>query len=326
MRTSFVAAALVGIACLLLLPATVQAETAIAESIEWVLATSDRIVVGKVIEVDIVTDGEKRECQAITVAISKTLKGPGSERVTLLLPPYIYSGFAKQWMDEGIPIVFCLTKNDGKRVSISADRFAWVLRDNGNGPDSILLGKSKNYFTGCIPILTRDFEVLVDTDAILKFLEKTIKAAGKNDQPRSLAIRVPGNTTVYKKLWSLSAVYLIVPVDEKLEALGQKWCKSELPGERTEGANILSKFKSEKNIELLKPLLNDPSTSEATLHRSVAGKTEMELVYRKKLYYVRQAAFDALRELGAEVARPVLEELLEGTDVPDPKLSSQKQP
>ena len=71
------------------------------------------------------------------------------------------------------------------------------------------------------------------------------------------------------------------------------------------------------NIAILKGLLTDPSTAEATRYRSVAGKIELELVYRKNVYYVRQAAFAALRELGVKMNRPVLEELLEGHDEPD---------
>jgi hypothetical protein len=47
------------------------------------------------------------------------------------------------------------------------------------------------------------------------------------------------------------------------------------------------------------------------------------LVYRKKLYYVRQAAFDALREFAVKVEKPVLEELLEGRDIADPKHDDQ---
>jgi hypothetical protein len=53
------------------------------------------------------------------------------------------------------------------------------------------------------------------------------------------------------------------------------------------------------------------------MHKTVPGKAVLELVYRKKWYYVRQAAFDSLRALGAKVEQPVLEELLEGRDVKD---------
>jgi hypothetical protein len=305
---------LLGSCCILLWPTSVHAEIVVAESMEWVLATSDRVVVARVIQLDTLTDQDKRECQLATLAITKTLKGEHAERATILLLPYIHADFARRWMDEGNPILFCLIKNDGKRVP--AEKCAWLLRGDGNGPDAVLLGKSKHHFTGCIPVLTRDFEVLTESDAIVKFVENTVKTPVQ-EPPRSHELAVPGATAVFKKLWSRSAVYLIVPIDAKLEELGQKWSQADSPGERQEGAKILRHFKSERNIEILKPLLKDPSTSEATKHRSVLFKAELELVYRKKVYYVRQAAFDALRDMGAKVERPVLEELLEGRDEPD---------
>jgi hypothetical protein len=319
MRTSLPIASLIASFYFLLLPASIHAEIVVAESMEWVLATSDRVVVAKVVKVDTVTDQENKKCQLVTVAITKTLKGEHADRETILLPPYIYNGYGKQWMDEGIPIIFCLIKNDGKRVSVPAEKCAWLLRDNGNGPGAVLLGKSRHHFTGCIPVLTREFAVLTENDAILKFVEKAVKSLAKGTTPQPHTLAVPGNTAVDKKLRSRSAVFLIVPVDEKLEELGRQWCMSDSPRERTEGAKVLRHFKNERNIEVLKPLLKDSSTSEATMYRTVPGKTELELVYRKKLYYVRQAAFDALRELGAKVERPVLEELLEGRDEPESK-------
>jgi hypothetical protein len=215
MRTSSAIAACVGCAFILLAPSSAPAQPVIAESIEWVLTTSARVVVGKVIKVGVVIDRDKNECQVVTIAISKTLKGAAADRETVLVPQYIYRGFAKQWMDEGIPIVFCLNKHDGKRISIPTDKFAWVLRDDHNSVDAILLGESKNYFTGCIPVLTRDFKVLTKTDAIIKYLEKTIAALPKNATPRSVEVEVPDNTPVFEKLWSKSAVYLVIPGDDK---------------------------------------------------------------------------------------------------------------
>jgi hypothetical protein len=251
----------------------------------------------------------------ITLAISKTLKGTPAERAMVLMRPFIGKDYAKQWLDEGIPIVFCLVKNDGKRTSIPAEKCAWILRNDGFGPSAVLLGKSKNYWTGCISVFTRAGDVITDADSILKFLEKAVTAKAKNDDLHSYRLEVPDDTAVYKKLWSQGgSVVLVVPVDAQLETLGQRWCKSEFSMERMQGAEILSHFKSDKNIELLKSLLKDTSIRNRSKHRSVPGKTDLELVYRKKVYSVRKTAFDALRKLGVMVDRPILEELLEGQD------------
>ena len=231
-----------------------------------------------------------------------------------LLPTHFYSGYAPQWKDEGVPIVFFLVRNDGRRVAVPADKCAWVLRDDGTGVGAVLLGKSKNDWTGCIPALTCNFEVLTDQDDIVRLVERSVKAAGTGSVVRSHTVDVPDNTAVYQKLWSGSAVWLVVPIDAQLEELGRRGCKAESPLERSDGAKILRHFRNEKNIGLLKSLLQDPSTSEETAHRIVNGTSEV--IYRKKRYYVRQAAYDALCEFGVKVDKPVLEELLEGRDDP----------
>ena len=81
-----------------------------------------------------------------------------------------------------------------------------------------------------------------------------------------------------------------------------------------DGAEILRHFKNETNVQLLKSLLNDPCEGEERSYGPVAGKTEWQQLYRKKIYPVRQAAYDALQEFGVSVDKPVLEVLLEGTD------------
>lgn len=310
----------IGFLLLILVPVPARAEVVVAESIEWVLASSDRVLIGKVVKIDKVTDRDNQQCQALTVAVTRTLKGAHSHHVTFLLRPYISEyGYAKQWQEEGIPLVFFLSKNDGKRISIPANKFAWILRDDENGPNAILLGKSKHHWTGSLRVCTRTFDILKVPNTILKYLEDVQKASGKEKNPKGHALGVPGGTAVYKELWSLSAVFLIVPVDRKLEELGQKWCGSRSPHTRTEGARILRHFKSEKNIAILKLLLADPATAEETRHETVPGRNELEQVYRKKVYYVRQAAFAALQDFGAKVEKPVLEVMLEGRGGPDPK-------
>ncbi|MFL5245495.1 MAG: hypothetical protein ACJ8FY_25655 [Gemmataceae bacterium] len=314
MRTSFVLTMLLAYGTPFFLPRTSFAESVVAESIEWVLTASDRVAVGKVVKVDQVTGTDKKDYQVVTAEISTTMKGEQADRVAFLVDHYINKDHAKHWMDEGIPLLFCLVKNDGKRIPVPVDKVTWVIREDGNNPDAVLLGKSKHYWTGCIPVLTRDFDVLTDKETILRFLGQTLKAS-KNDRTlQSCTCLVPGRTAVYEKLWALGSVRLIVPVDEKLETLGRSRCSSESSIYRKDGAKILRHFKNDKNVAILRMLLSDNATSDSTSHELVRG--QMKLVYRKKEYPVRQAAFAALRELGVKVDKPVLEELLEGSDDP----------
>ena len=143
MKAPSVSAACVAYACFFLLPTTTQAEPVFAESIEWVIATSNRVVVGKVVKVEVVPDAEGKDCQAVTVAVSETLKGTRADRAIFLLPAYVSKGYAKQWMEEGIPIIFCLVKNDGKRVSIDSNKFEWVAHDDGDDVERGSLGQKQ---------------------------------------------------------------------------------------------------------------------------------------------------------------------------------------
>jgi hypothetical protein len=307
-------------ACTLIfaLPSSANAIISTGESIEWVLATSDCVVAGTVVKCERITGQGQRKYELVTVAVSKAIKGAQTETVAFLSevqtlghPPKEYH-YGQQWMDEGVPILFCLVKNDGKRSPFAPEKVAWVLRD------AVLLGKSKHKWnTGCIPVLTRDFDVLTEKASILKYAEQTVKTTPRDYLPVSHTVTVPTDTAVFRTMWSRSCVRLILPVDEKLEKFGQGWCKSADPYERAQGAGILGHFKDEKNIALLKSLLLDPAKGETTRYSS-SSKNPGGLVYRKNVYFVRQAAFDALNEMGAMVERPVLEELLDGRDEPDP--------
>jgi hypothetical protein len=294
-----------------------RAEPIVAESLETILAASDRVVVGKVSNIEDVLDSQHKQYQVLTVEISKTIKGSTEKTVSFVMPAYIERLYATQWREEGIPIIFCLKANNGKRVPFSGDRFKWVIRDDGNGSCTILLGKSKNYWTGCKPAFTCNFDVLTEPRALLEFVESTVKVQRNEPITHYYSVAVPGGSAAAEQLanpWSRN--WLIVPVDKKLEALGLTRCASKSPIYREEGAKIVGHFKSDKNIKILKTLLEDSSTSDCTLHQTVPGKEALQLVYRKKVYSVRKAAFESLQMLGVNVDRPVLEELLESRDEP----------
>jgi hypothetical protein len=306
-RSPLLLAALGG-ALLLGSPAAARAEIVFAESIEWVVVDSDWVGAGKVVKVEQVVGADKKKYEVATVAVSRTLKGKPADRVTFLLRNY-RGMVGKDWMDEGIPLVFCLVKRDRARDPNLPAGFDWVLRDNGNEHCTVLLGKSERQWTHTVGAYTREYDVLTEPAAILKRVEKAAAIVPAHQPPRSHTVTVPGDTAVYKKLWSRSAVILTVPVDGELETRGRELCKSADFHERIDGAKILRHFKNEKNIQLLKTLLKDPDFSVATYGTIVpeVGPVELE---RKKIYTVRRLAYDALREFGAKVERPVLEEQL----------------
>jgi hypothetical protein len=298
---------------LLIFPVIARAEIAVGESIEWIVPNSDRIVAATVTKLETTPDANKNPCQVVTVTVSKTFKGEASDQVVFVLPPGVPAEYAAHWLDEKTSILFCLVKNDGKRIALSTDKFPWVLRASDGRLNATLLGRSKHETTGCHPLYTSEFKIVTQPAAVTALIEQTVKTAKQTPLPSILLDAPFGGVDVDDDLYAGSTVYLIVPVDEKLEPRAQAWCKSKFPGERQQGARILSRFKSDINIALLTALLDDPYSFESTSTRTT-GENTTELLWRKKIYPVRQIAFKSLTKLGANPKPPVMEELLEGKD------------
>jgi hypothetical protein len=286
---------------LLGLPAPVSAEIFVGESIEWVTATSDRIVVGKVVKVEV--EGEKEPVEVATVAVSRTLKGKHADTVRFTLRRSSGPEVARGWQADGVPMLFFLV---GEKD--------WALRYDGNGHCAVLLGKSDRDSTHTMPVLTRDFKVLTEPEAILKRVEGAVAATPKDRKPQRHLVNVRGDSEVFTKCWGGSSVLLVVPVDADLEKQARAWCKSPSDEDRWEGAKVLKHFKNDENVRILKSLLDDPAISVSQTYQQVAGQREPTLVSRTKVYYVRAAAYEALRDFGVEVKKPVLEESLKLTD------------
>ena len=81
---------------LLAAPPVVRAESVFAESIEWVVADSDRVVVGKVVKVE-----DKEGFEVTTVAVTRTFKGAPARRVKFVLRNY-NGPCAKGWLKDAL--------------------------------------------------------------------------------------------------------------------------------------------------------------------------------------------------------------------------------
>src|SRR5262245_49356827 len=150
-------------------PAELRAEIATAESIEWVVADSDRVVVGKVVKVTTLAGAAKKPFEVATVKISQTLKGRRAKVVTFLLRNY-NPPVAGKWLKLGVPMLFCLvsSKHAARDDGAPLKKVGWVLRDNGNQHCAILLGKADRFATCTIEAFTKDFEVVTAPDRIMQ--------------------------------------------------------------------------------------------------------------------------------------------------------------
>ena len=294
---------------LVAVPPAVRAEIAEGESIEWVVADSDRVVLGKVLKVEMALGKDKRAFEVATVAVTRTFKGAAARRVKFVLRNY-NGPCVKGWLKDGVPMVFCLTSR--ARAEDSKDLpagFDWILRDDGNDHSAVLLGKTARPRPCTIPVLTRDCRVLTDPNAIIGAVDAAARPLPKGRKRRAHTLDVPFGTEVFNKLSDGSAVELTVPVDEGLERLGRVWCRSDDYEKRIAGAKALRYFKNDRNIKVLKRLLKDPDFAVVSREGARPGQTD-----RRRVYEVRQLALEALQTFGVKVNRPVVQEVLEGPD------------
>lgn len=314
MRSAFANLSIKGIGilggiALLLLQTPARAYIMGAESIEWVCQTSDRLVVGKVVAVDAVTGTDHKKYSAVTISISRVLKGPPAARETVVLHTELGKELAARWQKNG-SMLFFMNKNDGKRIPVAAEKYPWALRDF---PKPGWLADPGDWSIDYLPALTSDFQVLIGERKILQYVEHVVETTKTTSVPRSHVITLSWDSPVYRRVNCGSAVWFTVPVDDQLETLGRTWCKSDQPIQRVEGARILRYFKDRESIDILESLLRDTTNAESSSYLCGPGD-KLQLIYRKKAYYVRQAAFSALGRMGIEVPRPILSVPLEGRD------------
>jgi hypothetical protein len=260
-----------------------RAETNFGECIEWAVADSERVVVGKITKVE-----KSGKYEIATVAVSKTFRGKHEDKLQFVLP--WSDGHAEGWRKANVPMLFCLVKRDQIKDNKDLPERDLFLRYGAGHHSVVFLGKTDQQG---MDVFTRDFGELTDPAAILKHVEAYAKTIPADWKRKHIVINLPFGNSAMKKLYGGSAVIFTLPADATLETQGKGWCKSRDPDLRERGVRALAAFPNEENIKILKGLLTDDAFSTGD---------------GKKHYYIRARAYDALRELGLKVERPVLEE------------------
>ena len=293
-------------------------------SLEWLVADSDVVVrasVSKVERVPIPNPEPKmyrepEDWRTVTLTVHETLKGDRAESLAFtesaLGSDRIYEG----WKDAGREQLWFLVrdKERGEGDDAGADRAAARsrLKPHGGGWSVIRLGppvpEERGFVSMPPPIFTMDLNVREKPKDILEAARGAVAEGGKRGQVQGHGIDLPRGV-MQRSGRSGDANSLCVPIDRRLEGLARRLIGSSgdfLPeAERTyadqlrlEGVRALRHFSSEKNVALLKTLLEDPAWS---IHVSPAGT-------REKVYDLREAAYETLRSWGILLAEPVLRE------------------
>ena len=307
MKSLFVWLLIAGTAALVVCPPA-TAEAVDADSIDRIVLDSAWVFKGKVVGADTVLGKDGRKYQIASVAVEKTLRGKHLDQAKFLLRPWL-SMAAEAWRAEGKPMIFCVSQTARQKDKANLPDCDWIVNESGNSAWVVLLDGVTDGRLRTHRVFTRDFKVLSEPDAIVKYVAGALSEDPNETSPRFHRTTVPPNTPVFEKLWAEGRVTLAVPVDKRLEEYGRRLCQLPPGLERAEGAEILRHFKNDENIKILKSLLADDSTSVRIVAR---GGTDKKVAStRTKVYEVRRAAYDALRELGVDVKRPILEVPLE---------------
>jgi hypothetical protein len=144
-------------------------------------------------------------------------------------------------------------------------------------------------------VYTLSSKNLREPGEILDYCRRAVAAAERLKPKRSHAF-----TAVEPPGW----VTRVAPVDGRLEARALQWVASDDTRWREEGARALKYFKTDAAVAALEKLLGDPA--HAVTDTSPGGRD----VGRHRHYYVREAAFASLKELGVRVPKPVVREPL----------------
>jgi hypothetical protein len=307
-----------------------------AASLEWLVANSDVVVRASVDRIKPtpvvqVKEGVYRNPEVwktVTLKVHETLKGDPTESLTFVERTLAADGIYEGWRDAGREQLWLLVRQEKDGDDAEAPRVSASLRPYGGGWSVIRLGppvsEERGFSSLPPPIFTLDLKVLKEPKDILKAARAAVAETGKRERIHSHAVDLPrGIMQATGRSGDVNR--LIVLIDHRLEAVARHWIESpeEIPLRlgvikpedhktiklysdllRAEGVRALRHFKSNKNVATLKGLLDDPAFwLQRNEEDDRAGITE-------KVYYVRQAAFETLREWGVEVEEPVLKESL----------------
>ena len=275
--------------------------------------------------------------EAVTLKVTERLQGPPRGMLTFVHSYAFQSDIFGAWKAAGREHLYVLVRNEqyregrtalddlDARYPLSLERVVRlgpvVQAETNYGPS----GQGPWH----LPLFTLDLKVVGEPEAILKATRAAVAEWRGRGRPEMHRLDVPGvvmNQT--GEAGDVNALYL--PVDRHLEDLARRiirapadyiktsdfqppkdeaarknyevWLGYSRDLLRAAAVKALGHFKSDENIALLKPLLDDPAFSGIT---HFEGGQPIDL---GREYYIRKATYEVLREWGVAVKEPVIRE------------------
>ena len=266
----------------LLVPATAVAEINVADSVEWMVADSDLVVRARVVAVTSRRGPGQVRYERATLQVSETFKGPASTGFEIVTRDLGAAERPSRWRATNADLILFLV--DSKRRAADDPELAkaaFALRRGSHDGAFIRLDSPGRV---AFPMNQKALTARAD-------IVSAVRAAGRfrgASKASPFRFDLPGNSPAFRRLWAGSAVWLMLPIDSRLEAMGRSLIRSKQLGDRAEGARALAHFKKPSNAVLLERLLADPGSH---IETRAGGQ-------RTRVFPVREIALDALRRWG----------------------------
>lgn len=294
LQRSFVSLAAT-VALLMAWPSDAHAKLMRADSVEWMAADADLVVLGTIHEVETASDTAGNFYGRCKLHVNDRLKGDCPGEIRFFAANYWPADALAQRQKSGQEVLLFLKRYDADHGTpippLSAPYVLPFFRAN----HSVVTLDGKG------GVLTMDSKKLTDPAEILQAVKAAIRAARSADgadraeRPRDHVIDTPADSDAFRELYSGSVVLLRVPVNDQLQERARRWLQSDDVGLRLEGAKALAHFKNEENEALLRAALRDE-------YHTTITRAENGVDRQFTLYDVRQAAHEALSKWKVDLA------------------------
>jgi hypothetical protein len=311
-----------------------------ASSLELLVAKAEVVVRGSVVNVTREPDKGDWGWDIVTLQVRDTLKGGKAKRLKFAIRTHDSDDTLQRWKESKQEALWLLDRQkvengeDARRLAKILERHRMDLWTSSLEGSALRLGPSapEDRRRPPPPIFTLDLRLLDTPEDIVKAARQAVETAGeRTTRVHELTL---SRDIMQRTGTSGDINFLRVPVDWRLEVFARRLIESpedflspikerrfkdeaerrflanlrqgEKDGFRHEGVRALRYFKSRENIARLKPLLKD----ETWLIESRFDDRRDA----KRVYYIREAAYEVLRQWGVEVGKPVLREDLPKKD------------
>jgi hypothetical protein len=217
----------------------------------------------------------------VVASVEKSLKGGQSGKVDIHID--VPESVLAEWKDRGTRLLLFNGETSPSTVS-----------NKTNKPIDL---SSSN-----LKILTAEMKVLTNPEQVIQAAQKAISRHSSANGIYTIdtfSRSLPSETA--KELGAKISPYTNVPVDPELERWAQSVLRGNTKGFRAEAVDALRYFKSKENMRLLTPLLNDPQWG-------YLKSAEENMGVEIRVYTVRRAAYQVLKNWGVDVVEPATQE------------------